>query len=294
VTVRGTPGVASESIGSSVNHEEDMMTGPFATAPGGDLSTAASTVPRGNTDRNPDLSDQTHREPERFWGERTRVVLSPVAAPSILGLFGFAVSTFMVSANLAGWYGDNATPLVLFPFALAFGGIAQLLAAMWSFKARDALASAVHGAWGSFWIGYGIYVLLVAVHVLPGPTAARFTEAGFGYWFIGLAAITFSGMLAAFGENLALSSVLATLFAGSALLAIGLVVPLSFLVPIGAIVLVASAVLAWYTATAMMLQAIYHRPVLPVGALQRPDAAPASARTSIDCLDTEPGVKIGQ
>jgi succinate-acetate transporter protein len=219
-------------------------------------------------------------------------MLQPMAAPSILGLFGFAVSTFMVSANLAGWYGSNDTPLVLFPFALAFGGIAQLLAAMWSFKARDALASAVHGAWGSFWIGYGIYLLLVAVHVLPGPTATRIAGAGFGYWFIGLAAVTFSGMLAAFAKNLALTSVLATLFAGSALLAIGLVVPLQFLVPIGAIVLVASAVLAWYTATAMLLEAIHHRPVLPVGT---PTGTPAgSGQASLEVIDTEPGIKIGQ
>jgi succinate-acetate transporter protein len=229
-----------------------------------------------------------------FWRDRTHIALQPVAAPSILGLFGFAVSTFMVSANLAGWYGSNDTPLVLFPFALAFGGIAQLLAAMWSFKARDPLASAVHGAWGSFWIGYGIYYLLVALHVLAGPTATRIAGAGFGYWFIGLAAITLSGALAALAENTALVSVLGTLFAGSALLAIGLVVGLEFLIPIGAIVLVASAVLAWYTATAMLLAAVYHRPVLPVGGRQRPGAAPASGITSLEYADGEPGIKIGQ
>ena len=273
------------------------MTQPLAGS-GTDTTVGSHTVPRDGASRRhngePVPLDQSSEPAGPFWRERTRVMLQPVAAPSILGLFGFAVSTFMVSANLAGWYGGNDTPLVLFPFALAFGGIAQLLAAMWSYKARDALATAVHGAWGSFWIGYGVYILLVAVHVLPGPTASRFAEAGFGYWFIGLAAITLSAMVAALGENLGLVSVLATLFAGSALLAIGLVVPLSFLVPIGAIVLVASAVLAWYTATAMLLQAIYHRPLLPVGAMQSPERAPATGRTSTNYLDTKPGVKIGQ
>ncbi|MER6874717.1 GPR1/FUN34/YaaH family transporter, partial [Amycolatopsis sp. NPDC000673] len=75
-----------------------------------------------------------------FWREHTHINLSPVAAPSILGLAGFAVSTFMVAANLAGWFGDStSTPLLLAPFAFAFGGVAQFLAGMWSYRARDAL-----------------------------------------------------------------------------------------------------------------------------------------------------------
>src|SRR5919199_5006478 len=84
----------------------------------------------------------------------TRVVLQPIAAPSVLGLFGFAGATFIVAANLAGWYGNHVTtPLVLAPFALVFGGIAQFFAGMWAYRARDGLATAMHGMWGSFWIG---------------------------------------------------------------------------------------------------------------------------------------------
>jgi hypothetical protein len=36
-------------------------------------------------------------------GFGTRVVLQPIAAPSILGLAGFAGATFIVASNLAGW-----------------------------------------------------------------------------------------------------------------------------------------------------------------------------------------------
>src|SRR5919198_1326377 len=46
-------------------------------------------------------------EPARD-GVTTRVVLQPVAAPSILGLYGFAGATFIVAANLAGWYGTKS------------------------------------------------------------------------------------------------------------------------------------------------------------------------------------------
>src|SRR3954452_9009874 len=67
---------------------------------------------------------------DRWYGDfaRPRVVLQPIAAPSVLGLFGFAGATFVVAANLAGWYGNTSTPGYLFPFAAFFGGVAQFLA----------------------------------------------------------------------------------------------------------------------------------------------------------------------
>ena len=60
-----------------------------------------------------------------------RAFLQPIAAPSILGLFGFAATTFMVSAHVVGWYGTSPDTLVVIaPFAAAFGGIGQIIAAL--------------------------------------------------------------------------------------------------------------------------------------------------------------------
>jgi hypothetical protein len=80
--------------------------------------------------------------------------------------------TFMVSAHIAGWYGDAASPLYLFPFAAMFGGVAQLAAGMWAHRARDAIATAVHGMWGSFWLAYGILYLLAATGDLASRSAS--------------------------------------------------------------------------------------------------------------------------
>jgi len=66
-----------------------------------------------------------------------QIYLQPIAAPSILGLYGLAGATFMVAANMAHWFGTSATSLYLFPFAAIFGGLAQFLAGMWAFRARD-------------------------------------------------------------------------------------------------------------------------------------------------------------
>lgn len=42
-----------------------------------------------------------------FWRNHTQISLRPVL--SILGLYGFAGATFIVAANLAGWYGSDTT-----------------------------------------------------------------------------------------------------------------------------------------------------------------------------------------
>ena len=153
------------------------------------------------------------------WRERTRVFLQPIAAPSILGLFGFAAATFVVAAHLAGWYGGTDTPLYLAPFCAVFGGVAQFMAGMWAYRARDGLATAMHGMWGSFWIAFGILFTLVATGALAFDGQVAFDA--FGYWFFALAAITAIGAIAALAESLGLFAVLASLATGSAFLAIG-------------------------------------------------------------------------
>lgn len=85
--------------------------------------------------------------PESRDGFATRVVLQPIAAPSILGLAGFASATFIVASNLAGWWGTSHSPLALAPFAAMFGGLAQFTPGMWSYRARDAIATLAHGSW---------------------------------------------------------------------------------------------------------------------------------------------------
>jgi succinate-acetate transporter protein len=225
---------------------------------------------------------------------RPRVVLQPIAAPSVLGLFGFAIATFMVAANVAGWYGNAKTPLYLGPFALAAGGLAQFTAGMWAYKARDALATAMHGIWGAFWIGYGILQILTAAHVLAAPRVA-YASSDLGFWFFALALVTASGALAALAESIGLFAVLSTLAAGSGILAGALIFGSHGWYTVAGWLLVFSAGFAWYTATAMMLAASTGRTILPLGKLSgeanRPGARPMRP---IELEWAEPGVKLGQ
>ncbi len=228
------------------------------------------------------------------WRANARVMLQPVAAPSILGLFGFAAATFIVAAHAAGWYGDRNSPQYLFPFAAMFGGLAQFAAGMWSYRARDGLATAMHGMWGSFWLAYGLLFLLNAVGAVTIPAQGSFPE--LGYWFLTLAAITLVGALAALAENLALFAVLTTLAVGAALLAVGyLVSDGSSWLHSGGWVLVVSAGCAFYTASALMLEGTWGRVVLPLGKPSKRANVPGGRITDpIEYAAGEPGVRHGQ
>jgi succinate-acetate transporter protein len=214
------------------------------------------------------------------------IVLEPIAAPSILGLYGFAGATFIVAARMAGWYGGPESNLFLFPFAAMFGGLAQFLAGMWAYRARDGLATAMHGMWGAFWMGFGLLNLLFVTGYLQEPTGA-FPELGF--WFIALAAITWMGFVAACAENAALAVVLFLLAGGSTIAAISNILGSHGLTVFAGWWFVVSAIVAWYTASAMMFEATFRRSVLPVGQTRRSAHGPAVAPGT-----GEPGVLRGQ
>lgn len=213
-----------------------------------------------------------------------RIYLQPIAAPSILGLYGFAGATFMVAAHFAGWYGGTDTMLYLIPFVAIFGGLAQFLAGMWAFKARDGLATAAHGTWGSFWIAFGILNLMVADGKIPAP---GMLAPAIGYWFIVLAAITWMCTLAGFAESIGLGTVLGVLSIGSTLEAIARLTGSGGVHVAAGYAFVISAIVAWWVASAMMFEEAYGHPVVGVGKRVRQSNA-------VTVGAGEPGVIRGQ
>ncbi len=227
-----------------------------------------------------------------YWREHARIALTPIAPPSILGLYGFAGATLVVAAHLAGWYGGTNSNLYLFPFAAFFGGLAQFLAGMFAYRARDGLATAMHGMWGAFWMAFGTLNLLFATGTLRDP-GAHFPELGF--WFIALGAITAVGAFAALAENAALTAVLTTLAAGSLFAAAGYLSGATGWTHVAGWCFVFSAGFAWYTASAMMLEGSFKRVVLPLGKYNRASNTPGSVVTDpIQYRAGFPGVKVGQ
>jgi succinate-acetate transporter protein len=222
----------------------------------------------------------------------TRILLQPIAAPSVLGWFAFAGATFIVAAWMAGWYGSPTTPDFLFPFAAVFGGLAQFVAGMWAYRARDTLATAMHGTWGAFWMGYGLLWALFATRILVEPIG-KFT--GLGYWFVALAVITGSGAVAALARSVSLFALLAALTAGSALVAVAYIWNSDQTLKVGAYFLIISAVIAWYEATAKLLADSFGRVILPLGTYSPEENVPGRPKPGvIEWAPGEPGVRHGQ
>jgi uncharacterized protein len=244
-------------------------------------TTHPQAVTNGHTDTDP-----------AFWRDHTRVFLQPIAAPAILGLFGFAGATFMVATNLAGWYGNAKSGMFLFPFAAMFGGVAQFAAAMWSYRARDALATAMFGMFGAFWVAYGILNWLAAAKTITLPTG-KFPELAF--WFFVIAAITAAGAIAATARSLVLTLILVAVAVGEAFLGVGKYNGGIGWIHTGGWVLIAAAILAFYGATAMLLAATWGRTVLPMGEYTREATVPGERPVvPLQFERGEPGVRQGQ
>jgi uncharacterized protein len=216
---------------------------------------------------------------------QAQIYLQPIAAPSILGLYGLAGATFMVAAHMAHWFGDS-TSLYLFPFAAMFGGLAQFLAGMWAYKARDGVATAIHGMWGSFWMAYGVLNVVFAIGKLTPPTG-RWPEIGF--WFVVLAAITWVGVAASVAENRGFVTLLTFLAAGSTTAAIGEFTGVEWLMTLTGWLFIIASIAAWYTGSALMLEEAFGREIWDLGkSRQSKEMPPVSIGMG------EPGVIRGQ
>lgn len=260
----------------------------------GNAATQSEPYPRSDGAAGRDWYALAVADDETGWRARTRVVLSPMAAPSIIGLFGFMGATLMVGAWQAGWYGDASTPGVIWPFAIFLGGLAQLVAGFYALRARDGVAVAAHGTWGSFWLGWGVLQLLVATHVMAAvPLGAANT--GLAFWFIVLTLITTMTAIGALGQSLGVAIVLWTLSAGSALTAAGFYGAGLNVTRAGGWLFVISAAAAWLVASAMMFESAYGRTIIPLGKYSKAANIPGRAASApLEYSAGMPGVRVGQ
>jgi hypothetical protein len=79
------------------------------------------------------------------------------ADPGPLGLAAFATTTFVLSIFNANLVNPKGT-LVVLGLALAYGGIAQLLAGMSEFRTGNTFGAVAFTSYGAFWISF--YLLL--------------------------------------------------------------------------------------------------------------------------------------
>jgi uncharacterized protein len=182
----------------------------------------------------------------------------PVADPAPLGLAAFALTTFLLSAKNAHF--TDGTDAWL-GYALAYGGFVQLLAGMWEFRNRNVFGSTAFSTYGGFWIGLGLYVLLVA----PKATAEIQVTNDLGWILVAFAIFNTYMLLWSTQVNLAVFAVFLTLEATEILLFIGNFANNVETIKVGGYVGIATAAAAWYASAAGVINGMNGTPVLPVG-----------------------------
>jgi hypothetical protein len=200
--------------------------------------------------------------------DETRTIMTaPAADPAPLGLAAFALTTFLLSAANAGWMG-SATGDAWLGYAFAYGGLCQLLAGMWEFRNRNVFGATAFSTYGGFWIGLGLWALLVA------PTAGA--KAGKDVAWILLAFAIFNTYMLLWSSmvNTAVFVVFLTLEATEIILFIGNFAANTSIVKFGGYVGILTAICAWYTSAAGVGNGVSGRTILPVGA---PFVKPAAA-----------------
>lgn len=184
------------------------------------------------------------------------IELPPPADPAPLGLAAFALTTFLLSASNAGWTDGGAAWL---GFAFAYGGLGQLLAGMWEFRKANVFGATAFSTYGAFWIGLGLYALLV-----EGGSPNAQNDLG---WIL-LAFAIFNTYMLAFSlrVSVAVFMVFLTLEITEIVLAVGFFQASESIVEIGGVIGIITAVVAWYTSAAGVVNGMAAgRQVLPVG-----------------------------
>jgi succinate-acetate transporter protein len=194
--------------------------------------------------------------------------VSPIADPAPLGLAAFALTTFLLSAFNAGWM-TKATGDAWVGYAIAYGGVVQLLAAMWEFRNKNVFGTTIFGSYGGFWIGLGLWVILVARNAPASPVlkAVYLTQSlrDLGWIVLGFAIFNTYMLVISTQTNVAIFSALLFLEATEIILLIGFFTLNTTTIKAGGYVGVVTAVIAWYASAAGVTNGLPGRISLPVG-----------------------------
>lgn len=181
-----------------------------------------------------------------------------IADPGPLGLAGFAATTFVLSFVNAGLVPKSVEPVVV-PLAFFYGGLAQLLAAMWEYKKGNTFGATAFGTYGPFWLAFALY----AWQILPGiPKADAATATGL--FLLVFTIFTAYMTIAALKTNLALLVVFALLTLTYLFLTIAEFSGADGLGVFGGWLGILTALAAWYTSFAGVINSTFKKTVAPV------------------------------
>jgi uncharacterized protein len=199
---------------------------------------------------------------ERDEAASTAIATPAAADPAPLGLAAFALTTVLLSAFNAGLIKTGGLTFV--GMALFYGGLGQFMAGMWEFRNRNTFGATAFSSFGAFWMGVGI---LFVFDVVGRPSETMFTGDGAIWFFFVWAVFTTYMWVASFKTNggvMVVFLLLALTFVALWIGALNGDGAGKGLTQLGGYLGLATAVAAFYTSFAGVLNSTFGRTILPV------------------------------
>jgi succinate-acetate transporter protein len=190
-----------------------------------------------------------------------------IGDPTTLGLWAFATGTWIFGTVIAGAFPQSTFAAVI-PMLIAFGGIAQFIAGLYAFRRTNVLLSTAFCCFGAFNVTAGFFLALQTTNTIAtgGPAVVMF-----GFLLESFAFIALALTIAALRTNMAMVVFLAALTIGYCLSGIPMLANATgpngwtIISSIGGWFLVFSALCAYYTGMALVVNSTWNRTVLPIG-----------------------------
>jgi uncharacterized protein len=179
-----------------------------------------------------------------------------LANPAPLGLFGFALTTWLLSMVNAGLLPAGTVPLVL-AMAFAYGGTAQFAAGLMEMATGNTFGFVAFCSFGAFWWSFALFVKFFGAGV-PG--------AAVGWYLILWGVFTFAMWIGTFALNRALFLIFLALWITFLLLGLAPLTGDGALTIYGGYGGLITAALAAYLGAADIINEAHGRTVLPIGA----------------------------
>lgn len=187
------------------------------------------------------------------------ILKDTTANPAPLGLLAFGMTTVLLNLHNAGLYELNSMILAM---GIFYGGTAQVIAGAMEWKKNNTFGTTAFTSYGFFWL------TLVALIVLPKLGLANPASNIAMAWFLGMWGLfTLMMFIGTLRLSKALQVVFGTLVILFALLAIGDATENALLKTIAGYEGIVCGLSAIYTAVAQVLNEVYKKTVLPLGAV---------------------------
>jgi succinate-acetate transporter protein len=192
------------------------------------------------------------------------------ADPGPLGLAAFAATTFalsMVNSQLV----SVGSEVIAVTLALAYGGIAQMIAGIWEFRTGNTFGAVAFTSYGAFWLSY-----FFLVHGVAGPIALAHAHSTVGLFLWTWTIFTVLMLIASLRTSAAVAFVFFLLTITFVLLAIGNsslqggTALTNNTIKLGGYFGIATAICAWYASFAAVINSTFGRVIAPVFPLHRP------------------------